>query len=385
MPMRTDRGPVTGAHGCRPEDPTTPRRPLSCRPRAAGARRESANRAGARGAVRRSSGARRYGSRYGCLGALLLATSCRRSVTEPTEVPLDVRVARTWVTGAAAAALATDGHFHLANAHAVEARNLGEAEAQSLAVAWARMVGRAAPLRRGAVVQGTREVIERIFGAPVDFAALRACGRPLFAESPYGPLGVAFPRAVRNSFGAKWVVRLCTPQGHVPVVVAIAAAADAAVVAGQLSLPDSSGGVFSFWSTRRGQRPVPLEPETAVDVAFRATGRRIAEVPRYVRITLEPTTAPVLPPCGHWLLELESPVRVRSVSSGAIYETRQVRVASPGCVTERSDLYARPLKRLAARYLIPWQREVDGRVVRDTLRVPVGAEWRFEAVEVLLP
>jgi hypothetical protein len=316
---------------------------------------------------------------------VLLVIACHQSVTEPVEVPLDVRVSRAWVTGAAAAALSADGHFRLANAQAVEAGSLSEAEARSLAVAWAAMVGRAAPLGGGAVVQGTREGIERTYGAPVDFAALRGCGRPFFAESPYGPLGAAFPRAARNAFGAYWVVRLCTPAGSVPVVVAVAAASDAAVVAGQLWLPDSSGGWFGFWSTRRGQRPVPLEPEAAVDYAYRATGRRITDVPRYVRITREPTTAPVLPPCGHWLLGLESPARVRSVRTGAVYETRQVRVSSPGCLTERTGLYAPLPERLEEWYLIPRRREVGGVVVRDTLRVPVRAELRFEAVEVLQP
>ena len=94
--------------------------------------------------------------------------------------------------------------------------------------------------------------------------------------------------------------------------------------------PHQSGNEFQSWGLPHGtglSRALPLEPEAAAGLAFRATGRRVSEVPVFMWATVGIPPAPIVAQCGYWRLTLETPVRGTGATSGAAYDASAPRLA----------------------------------------------------------
>ena len=290
-------------------------------------------------------------------------------------------VSREWVTGAAAEALGPNGRFVFPHPPDGGSFAITEANAREQAVAWARLVA----------TTSSGSALEQDFGGKIPFADLRDCHSAVFAQSAYGPLPDTIPRWLVNAYGPYWLVRLCAPSGDIPVVVAVSVTSEFSVADGQLEPPLSAatmGNEFRTVATPRGTSPFrlfPLEPEAAVAFAFRKTGRRVSEVPRFVqRVADYGRPDPFYAQFGYWRLTLESSVHGVGTVSGAEYDTRQVAVYWPGGAANDTTLQVALAAQTDTALYVPYTvpDTGGGQPTRATVRVPVRAPYLFEPLRV---
>lgn len=315
----------------------------------------------------------------------------------PTAV-MPTTVSRDWVTGAAAEALGPDGRFILPGPRSPGPLEISEANARAQAVGWARMIAQITPaggIQTFAPGNGLEFApggsgLERDYGGKIPFAQLRDCGRSLYAESGYAPVPVDAPRFVLNGFGAYWIVRLCAPAGEIPVVLAVSTTSEFVVLDGRLQPSPSAramGNEFRSVAIPRGTPEYPLEPEAAVAVAFRTTGRRVSEIPVFVqRVADYGRPEPFYPQNGRWHITLESPVHGVGAPSGTEYVTRDVMVSWPEGTGPDTTLLVALAAQPDTALHVPYKhsgQSPSGAAREDTVRVAVRKPYRFEVLRVV--
>ena len=308
-------------------------------------------------------------------------------------------VSRDWVTGAAAAALGPDGRFVLPGPGNPGPVEISEAEARAQAVGWARMISRI-PSAGGPQSLGPGggltfapggSGLERDYGGRIPFAQLKDCGRTLYMESAYEPVPEGAPRFVLNAVGPYWIVRLCAPAEDVPVVLAVSATSEFLVIDGRLQPSPSAtamGNEFVSVAIPRRTPVYPLEPEAAVAVAFRKTGRRVSEIPVFVRRVGEHGRPDLfVPQAGRWHVTLESSIHGIGAVSGEEYDTREVVVSWPGGVGNDTTINVarkvQPEAVLDLPYKVYGQTPGGVGFREDTVRVAVRRPYLFEALRVV--
>ena len=149
--------------------------------------------------------------------------------TEPLPSPSAVASA---VAGTAAASLDQSGRFARLQENASDELNAGQAI--QLANAYAKQF---LPL------QHTFLEKER-GGAKIDLKKISACGRPLYAASPFERLPESVPAPDRRPYGSYWLVTLCA-EGTPQVSLAISAqATDLTIANGRIQFPFYYGNEF---------------------------------------------------------------------------------------------------------------------------------------------
>jgi hypothetical protein len=210
------------------------------------------------------------------------------------------------VTGAAAAQVGPDGLFQLTAPTSRSGQpEITEARARELARAFIRTFA-----------EQLSPTMQSDHGGPIDMASLVPCGRVYYAESAFEPLPLEVPRMYHRVYGSWWLVTFCGPGNVRQVSLAVSAlATDLGIRAdGLLAYPPESGGAFVHplgIPRREFHRALPVEPERAVELVARLTGRRVAEPPRLI------TPGPhYYPQTARWRLALDARARV-PVATGA--------------------------------------------------------------------
>lgn len=235
------------------------------------------------------------------LTAAIVATACGASRT--ITVPDDSGVERSYVTGAAAAALDANGQFHLQSGGDWRRPELTEAEAAAMADVYALRYAPTLP-----------EWFERHRGARIDFANLRRCGRVFYALSPYIEPADGYiepselSAGIVNALASRWMFTYCDAGNSPALSVAVAATAT--------HLRITPGGTFDPF-TRRGNEfhasgiplgtTAPILPERAVERVALESGARVASVPRLLLPGFK-----YFPQSARWVLNLGRDVETRS-------------------------------------------------------------------------
>lgn len=191
------------------------------------------------------------------------------------------------VTGAAAAALQSDGTFKLGG---LPAGFVTPSQARSLSAAYILDVGPFfAPAWEGE------------HRGAIDYAHLLPCGRTYAAVSPYEALPSSAGTALQQWFGGYLLTTFCGSGGEPEVSIGVPAI-DTALRVG-------SDGVISGLNTANftsaGVAPgvsFPLSPEAVVEAVAKQTNRRVTQVPQLV---VPPRPYP--PQLAKWRIELETP------------------------------------------------------------------------------
>lgn len=136
-------------------------------------------------------------TRLVCLSLALAAIAACRDATFPA-APRAFAVDRSSVTGAAAAALNSEGFVDLSPQRAWSRTELTEMGAKALADAYVRDFVPTLPAW-----------FERHRGADIDFTSLQACGRAFYAATPYEEPDVSMPVAVVNAIASRWLFSYC--------------------------------------------------------------------------------------------------------------------------------------------------------------------------------
>jgi hypothetical protein len=208
---------------------------------------------------------------------------------------------RAAVTGPAADAIGPNGQIQLAPPAGGQEDELTASEAVNFASAWAR---ERAPMNRS--------WLERTHGAPINFKALKNCGRPLYARSALSAPPQSIPGPYRRIHGPWWLVTFCDEGGLPSVSIAVSAwVTEVTIEAGKLRFPRISGTEFVAVGVPVGHvGEYPMPPEMAVEMVAQQAGKRIARVPELV--TPLPSDGP--PMLARWRLTLEGPATVRTES-----------------------------------------------------------------------
>jgi len=246
--------------------------------------------------------------------ALLAGSACsdRQDATVGPEITPNLM--STIVTGRAAANLDGNGRFRLKGPPESGARQLAEREAKALAELW--------PEQFGAWI---RPALEREHGGSIEFALLKVCGRPLYAESPFEPFDsdiITDPMAAvaQRVFGPWWLFNLCNASDIPQVSLAVSAySTDLTIKDGRLDGPVLGGEWFSAEGIPLGAADeFILSPERSAERVASQSKRRIRDVPRLI-IPLRREGFPNHP---YWMLELEESVSVQSKAGHLREENR---------------------------------------------------------------
>ena len=231
-----------------------------------------------------------------CAPGVLACSDVGRDVTSPMR-GIASPINRAILTAAAAASVNERGQFILSGPSEDGVSMLSEAQARSLAVAWAKEFG-----------SFHRTRLERVHCAPIDMALLEPCPRAFLARSPYEPLGRDIPNYTRHLFGPYWLIAMCA-SGVPQVGLAVAAyATDVTIEGGRIRFPAWHGNEFVSRGIKRGEEML-LTPERAATLVADKSNRRVATVPELIlpenkgipqlarwRVTLEVTFPPRIGP-----------------------------------------------------------------------------------------
>lgn len=283
---------------------------------------------------------------------MLSLTGCERM--EPA-VPATATSlnAREFVTGNALTDLDDKGLFKTAG-KATTSVGISPNRAREVAIAYAERFG-----------SGLQRSLFREHGGQINFAALEAADRVYLAQTPYERLDDSAPAGLKKRFGPYYMVHLFE-DGRPAIAAAVSVANE--------KLVEDEHGIIRFFAMvgedvrlygLRPDQPIPfpISPEEAVEVAYRATGLRAAEVPDLV---LEP--APKSAFFARWRVTLEKPTTLAG-SDGQAYVRNQVYVGFERklAIGEAASQSAR-----------------DARVgdVRGSLRFRPGMPARYVKVEI---
>lgn len=183
---------------------------------------------------------------------------------------LEVTADTSLLTPDVARSLKSGGLFALSTPGPDVRDELSEPQVRAIARAW---------VRQGFPwVQGR---LEGQHGSAIDRANLRDCARVYYAESPYETLQDSSDGGVaRRAYGPWWLVPLCV-GGDPKVLLGIAAFADIHLENGEIRFSHHPGTEF-VWRGIPGAASVPMSPEAAANAVARASGAKIASVPRLI-------------------------------------------------------------------------------------------------------
>jgi hypothetical protein len=209
------------------------------------------------------------------------------------------------VSGAAASALDENGKFQLSALSTSSLSEISASRASDVAEVWAHQFG---PFLKG--------YLETQHGAPIRYAALVSCGRPLYARGAFIPPPEEIPAPYGRPYGSWWLVTLCESDGLPAVSLAVSAlATELTVVDGQIRFPMVAGNEFFPVGIPMGSvGEFPASPEAAVALVAQQTGRRTTLVPELVM----PVNTDGPPQAARWRLKLESAAQVRSAARGGL-------------------------------------------------------------------
>ncbi len=273
---------------------------------------------------------------------------------------------RDWVTADIAAGLDSDGHFLLPPPRPPgDVPIITGTDARRFALAYANL----------AVGTSLADQIQSFHGAPIDWTNLEAAPRVFFAESPYADVPDTVPSYVRNSLGPYFLVHVRS-RGKVIASEGVAGYATYLSVKsdGKIGFPASHGSEFRTQGVHdRSPYQFPMAPEEAVVLVGRATGVRISSIPELRR-----PNRLYSPGLSYWRLETEGEVRCVGMSSGELYVTDEIYVASLGEFlvglpeSSSTDSMSYPL------------RLGDGTLQWHTIRLDVRGGFSTQFEEVLL-
>jgi hypothetical protein len=226
---------------------------------------------------------------------------CDRSAVEPERTGPPV-VSSEIVTAEVAQALTTDGVFADAAVRPGEVEGMSARDAERLATAYIRTFG-----------YGFAGTISQLHGAPVRTDRLSICRPTYFAEPGFElEQPERAPRFIRDLVSGQFLVSLCEAGNVVAVTIGVTPSAMDHWENGQFRVPDGAGSSIVFSPIPRGSEGVPL-PEVSVAEAAKASGVRVASIPRLIRGT--PREGPVF---VRWHQTLERNVAARIGGSDSI-------------------------------------------------------------------
>lgn len=257
----------------------------------------------------------RWNIRVVVLGGIALVAGCT-SDGRPSAPTLD----RAFLTGAAAAALRSDGKFAMPDSVVNPPGQITRAQAVTIARRYVKDVG---PSLIGPW--------STVFGSPLALAELAACKSPLYAATPYTAIVGDVSDAVAKELGPHWIVPICTSGGRIAVVLSFSARATTLVVPADANPQYELADMLSVGIPEDADVSW-YEPESAAALAFARTGVRVTEVP-----TLVMNPRPEAPLLVRWKVPLEAPVTVVGKKSGAS-RSRTAVLAGFGVVFRESGL-----------------------------------------------
>lgn len=299
--------------------------------------------------------------------------------TGPTQF-LQPRAKPEWVVGQAAAALDTvSGLFRLSLPVGL---HVGLATAETLALAAADLYASPGPFN------SARSFLERDRGAAIDFDHLKSCARVTYAYSAFVDFPAEMPAYIRRARGSEWAIPLCGGDGTVHLSVGVPDnPTDLRVVDGELQVPDGGGSAYfsSAGVPLRFPWGLPLTPESAVEVVFKWTGRRVSSVPVAYE-QRDDSGFGQIPLCASWRIGIEHPVTVRRESSGELSSITEFFVRrGPACYSDDVLLYAAATTQPANVWLVFPQNTTsdDSAAVLDSAEVMLAGPVRFDKVTVV--
>lgn len=220
------------------------------------------------------------------IAAAIGATACVDELSQPAKTltaPAELLAA---LEPSAAEALGPGGLFATNKIDPAFGPQIPEQEARRLAETFGR-----------AYAIHARNAFEEERGGRIEFESLTACGRSMYASSPY----VSDPaqgNAEQNLFGPKWIVTLCG-SGMPQLSIAVAALATYLRVNGPLiQFPPQSGNEFfprGIPASWRGG--LAVDPEQAAILGAKATGSRVSTAPKLMLVG-----AGWIPQAAQWLI-----------------------------------------------------------------------------------
>lgn len=213
------------------------------------------------------------------------------------------RVMPSQVVPSLSASLTPDGRFILPAAATNPSGEISESQAASVAQRYVRDMARS-----------LTHSWSRDHGVDVDSHSLTPCDRAVYAANPYASLsGAKLSEVTVRMFGAHWIVPMCA-GGQPQVVVSFSSLAVElleSVTATDRIVPWSRAEVRSF-GVPVGTSAALFTPEGAAVRAFSSASRRVRRIPELVMNPM-----PHSPVLVRWRVELETPVAVRGMKSGA--------------------------------------------------------------------
>lgn len=307
------------------------------------------------------------------------------STTFPEPPVYEHRVTAEMVTGAALAALQTDGRFNV-ETPATSGTQLTVQEAGTQTLQFARYVTNHGLLR--GVVENERG------GYWTDPHLLVLCRSPHFVHPQLGSIpaesvpGTAAQSFLRR-FGPQWLIPMCGSEDDPQMTVQVALDSNSIRFAnGEPVQPYSS--LTTAWFARgvplNWPDPLPLSAERAVRFAWETFGVRVTEVPQlYFRgqVLSDGTYAwygfGSASSCSRWRVTLENDVRVRGMTSFQQSTTRILWIASGTCSSRDVEPYIHiPLAEQPAMATLDYFDDSVTPTKRWVLDIPVVAPIHFE-------
>ena len=319
--------------------------------------------------------------------SVCLACESTNAPVSPASV-YEHNVTAEMVTGAALAALRSDGRFNLEKPPTAESQlslQVVQSEAHGFAL-WVANQG----LLRGAI-EGARG------GYWTDPHLLTVCRDTYFIHSQLAsvvPDSLAGGRRVfQHFYGPQWLVPMCGTKDDPQMTVQAAVNEnDIRFVNGQ-PVPEYTWITTAWWGqgvTLNWPDPLPLSAERAVRFVWETFGVRVTDVPQlYFRAGLLSTgvytsgdasafqRAGTARSCNRWRVKLENEVRVRGLTSQLESTTRVLWIAAFSCNGLEPTIQI-PLENQPATVTVDLYDENVTPKKRWTFEVPVVAPIRFE-------
>ncbi len=214
--------------------------------------------------------------------------------------------------------------------------------------------------------------LERTHGSPIAWGKVSVITQ-FYAESPFQPLTAEVPLFVRQAFGPRHLFVL---QADSVYVAGIAVAGYSTNIridsAGNVELPPIIANEIRIWGIAKTlEHLLPLWPEHTVSIAGSATGVRVREVPQLIgpdyTFNFE---------ASRWKLQLERPIRIRSLETGLQRESDLIFVGfQSGAITWFVPRETQPTRTFTVR-------EPDA-TYHFTVDPRPGYPFTFEAIEPL--
>jgi hypothetical protein len=308
-----------------------------------------------------------------CLGIIASVDGCDEPMG-PYAFPV-TRVEGNWVTGAAAAALNSNGQFVFPRP---DFQVTSPERADSVALAFLQF-------DLTAFGSAGAPYVWQQFGAPMDFATLKLCERQYYVRTAVGTPPPIMPTDIALYFASQYMIPFCTSGGRAEMAIIVADGPYPIQIAnGQFVPPWDNGNDFEQWGIPQDVAgDMPTTPEEAVRFAALSSGARVAGIP--VPLVWYPDTSPGLvynETCVRWRVQLDRFIRVRNAagvqtSTDVMYVNRAP-ACFPGTLTLENPLPAQPTS-FTARFLT----DSDGVTMNKSAVVPLVGPTRFEPVFVM--